>query len=96
VIEPTFSMYHSQLVNKQSLALNFNKKMLKMERRFNLTRGYCQLAFMYIVYLIKYCSQDVIMTLISKNEIELVTRYISEYEPDIKQIVQKIKSRLLV
>jgi energy-coupling factor transporter ATP-binding protein EcfA2 len=85
----------SQLINKQSLALNFNKKMLKMENNLTIHRNTCALPFMYIYYLLVYCEFEEYCNIVSKNEIEIIMRYLSEKEPSMKAKISKIKTTLL-
>ena len=86
-------MNHSQLINKQSLALNFNKKMVKMEKDLNIQRQDCAFVFLYIFYLIH--SKSNILSVVTKNEFEIITRFVSDFKPEYKQKILKLKNTVL-
>jgi GTPase SAR1 family protein len=86
-------MNHSQLINKQSLALNFNKKMIKMEKDLHIHRYDCAFVFLYIFYLIH--SKKDILSVLTKNEFEILTRYVSDFKPEYKQKILKLKNTIL-
>lgn len=86
-------MNHSQLINKQSLALNFNKKMIKMEKDLHIHRYDCAFVFLYMFYLIH--SKKDILSVLTKNEFEILTRYVSDFKPEYKQKILKLKNTIL-
>jgi hypothetical protein len=86
-------MNHSQLINKQSLALNFNKKIVKMEKDLNIQRQDCAFVFLYIYYLIH--SKCDILSVVTKNEFEIITRFVSDFKPEYKQKILKLKNTVL-
>ena len=88
-------LHHSQLINKQSLALNFNKKMIKMEKDLEVQRNDCAYIFLYIYYLIHSHSDANILKYLTKNEFEIITRYISDFKPQYKQKILKLKTTIL-
>lgn len=91
-----FKLSHSQLINKQSLALNFNKKLVKMEKEHNINRLDCAAMFFYIHTIIhSSLGKHTIVKLLSKNDFEIITRFLSDYFPNSKQQVLKLKNTLL-
>lgn len=84
---------HSQLINKQSLALNFSKKMIKMEKDLSVQRYDCAFVFLYI-YCIIHSKMDK-GNVLTKNEFEIITRYVSDFKPEYKQKILKLKSTIL-
>jgi hypothetical protein len=84
-----FQFRFSQVINKQSLALNFNKKLIGMQRNLGLaSRG--SLGFP-LLYLYSVCMHGDTNT-ITKNELEIINRFVSDYEPTHKQKFSKLKS----
>lgn len=90
------TLSHSQLINKQSLALNFNKKLVKMEKMLSSQKYDCSMLFLYIYYLIhsKLDNKDIVSVL-TKNEMEIITRYVSDFNPSYKPKLLKMKAILL-
>jgi energy-coupling factor transporter ATP-binding protein EcfA2 len=89
-------MGFSQVVNKQSLALNFNKKLLKLEQNMCMFRSNPSHILMYIDYLLKdplrYPDYKTILT---KNELEILSSFVNEYNPTRKGIITKMKTMLV-
>lgn len=82
----------SQMINKQSLALNFNKKLVKMEQNMNIHKSSCIFPFMYIYYVISNLDNQNIAKLITKNEFEIIQRFISDFMPSKKNSFSKVKT----
>jgi DNA polymerase III delta prime subunit len=92
LVEPKQNINYSKIVNKQSLALNFNKKLLKMELNLHVFRNNLSLTLMYIFYICLYKDKDIIQKTLTKNEIEILSRFFSDFCPDKKKLLGKIKS----
>lgn len=87
---------HSQLINKQSLALNFNKKLVKMEKEHGINRMDCSSILFYLHSMIHSSfSKDEIMKVVTKNDFEIITRFLSDYFPKSKQQLLKLKNSML-
>ena len=84
----------SQMINKQSLALNFNKKLVKMEQNMNIDKSSCTFTFMYIYYVLSNIEPKTISTFITKNEFEIIQRFISDFMPTKKNSFSKVKTCL--
>ena len=90
------NLEHSQLINKQSLALNFNKKLVKMERNLCVNKLDCCSIFFYIHNIIySHNDKNVILNIVSKNEFEIITRYLSDFLPKTKQELLRLKTSML-
>lgn len=86
-----------QVINKQSLAFNFNKKLIKMENQLSVKRCLLTYPFLYIFSMIanhKVAPNIDIMKYVSKNELEVILRFVSDYDPSYKPVVVKLKSSL--
>jgi energy-coupling factor transporter ATP-binding protein EcfA2 len=93
---PVNKLDHSQLINKQSLALNFNKKLVKMEKDLCVYKLDCSSILMYIHSLIySKTNKFDILQIVTKNEFEILTRYLSDFSPDSKQQLLKLKNSML-
>lgn len=92
LVEPNQIINYSKIVNKQSLALNFNKKLLKMESNLHVFRNNLSLTLMYIFHICVYKDKDIIQKILTKNEIEILSRFFSDFCPDKKKLLGKIKS----
>jgi hypothetical protein len=92
LVEPKQNVNYSKIVNKQSLALNFNKKLLKMELNLHVFRNNLSLTLMYIFHICLYKDKDIIQKTLTKNEIEILSRFFSDFCPDKKKLLGKIKS----
>jgi hypothetical protein len=92
LVEPKQNINYSKIVNKQSLALNFNKKLLKMELNLHVFRNNLSLTLMYIFHICLYKDKDIIKKTLTKNEIEILSRFFSDFCPDKKKLLGKIKS----
>jgi hypothetical protein len=92
LVEPKQNINYSKIVNKQSLALNFNKKLLKMELNLHVFRNNLSLTLMYIFHICLYKDKDIIQKTLTKNEIEILSRFFSDFCPDKKKLLGKIKS----
>lgn len=88
------SLDFSQMINKQSLALNFNKKLVKMEENMNINKSSCTFPLMYIYYVISHLNNNDIARLITKNEFEIIQRFISDFIPSKKNSFSKVKTCL--
>jgi len=90
------TLCHSQLINKQSLALNFNKNLIRMEKILSSQKNDCSMLFLYIYFLIhsKLDNKDIVSVL-TKNEMEIITRYISDFNPSYKAKLLKMKATIL-
>ena len=75
------------------MALNFNKKMIKMEKDLHIHRYDCAFVFLYMFYLIH--SKKDILSVLTKNEFEILTRYVSDFKPEYKQKILKLKNTIL-
>lgn len=84
----------SQMINKQSLALNFNKKLVKMEQNMNIDKSSCTFPFMYIYYVLSNIEPKTTSTFITKNEFEIIQRFISDFMPTKKNSFSKVKTCL--
>jgi hypothetical protein len=89
------SLDFSQMVNKQSLALNFNKKIVKMEQNMNINKYVCLFPFMYIYCVLGNMDSENICKLITKNEFEIIQRFISDFMPSKKKAFTKVKTSLM-
>lgn len=86
---------YSQLINKQSLAFNFNKKINKAENQLNVYRKDLTWMFYYLQSLCKYIDPSKLKEYITKNEIEVLTRFASDQcDTSMKNKIQKLKSSL--
>lgn len=88
------SLDFSQMINKQSLALNFNKKLVKMEQNMDIDKKTCTFPFMYIYYAISNLQPNNISKLITKNEFEIIQRFISDFMSAKKNSFSKVKTCL--
>lgn len=86
------SLDFSQMINKQSLALNFNKKLVKMEQNMNIYKSTCIFPFMYIYYVISNLETQNVVKLITKNEFEIIQRFISDFMPSKKNSFSRVKT----
>lgn len=86
---------HSQLVNKQSLAFNFNKKLVRMERNLFLSREDVSSVVAYIMS-VAMCGapKNEIVSVLTKNEFEIVTRFVNDFLPQQKQQLLKLKNSI--
>lgn len=86
-----------QVINKQSLAFNFNKKLIKMENQLSVKRCLLTFPFLYIFSMIAAHKVDPnvnVMKYVNKNELEVILRFVSDYDPSYKPVVVKLKSSL--
>lgn len=87
---------HSQLINKQSLALNFNKKIIKMEKDHDISRLDCSSVIFYLYSIIHSSMNKVeIIKFVTKNDFEITTRFLSDFLPEQKQRILKLKNSML-
>jgi DNA polymerase III delta prime subunit len=86
-----------QIINKQSLAFNFNKKIIKMENNLSVSRSLFTFPLLVIFTFANAYVQKKIKSLpshITKNELEVVLRFITEYDTERKSIIVKTKTSL--
>lgn len=88
-------LLYSQLINKQSLAFNFNKKLTKAECQLSVVRKDLTWMFYYLQSVCKYTEPSQLKHIITKNEIEVLTRFASDQcDTSLKHKIQKLKSGL--
>lgn len=86
-----------QVINKQSLAFNFNKKLIKMENQLAVKRCLLTFPLLYISSMIANHKIDPnidVLQYVKKNELEVILRFVSDYDPSYKPVVVKLKSSL--
>ena len=86
-----------QVINKQSLAFNFNKKLIKMENTLCVKRNLLTFPFLYIFSMvINHKNSHVvdILRFITKNELEVILRFVSDYDLPSRPSIVKLKSSL--
>lgn len=86
-----------QVINKQSLAFNFNKKLVKMENQLCVKRSLLTFPFFYIFSMAvhhKTSPKKNLLKDLSKNELEVILRFVSDYDSDNRGIIVKLKSSL--
>lgn len=85
----------SQLINKHSLALNFHKKIIRMELRLSLNRCDFFPCMLYYAYVLKHrCNKTNINNYLDKNDADMVARYSSDYDASLKIILTKLRKYL--
>lgn len=100
-LNKTKSLNHTdfpQVVNKQSLAFNFNKKMIKLERHLNITRSLFTFPMWLVMSIVNEKERDPTFKLdeyVNKNELEILLRYASDYDTTKKPYIAKIKTSLV-
>jgi hypothetical protein len=97
--KPDFMLHNDfpQIINKQSLAFNFNKKIIKMENNLSLSRSLFTFPLLIIFTFANAYVQKKLKKLppyITKNELEVVLRFITEYDTERKSIIVKTKTSL--
>jgi len=86
---------YSQLINKQSLAFNFNKKINKSECHLTVYRKDLTWIFYYMITLCFNLNHDTLKKYLSRNEIEVLSRFASDHaDTTFKSKIQKLKTGL--
>lgn len=85
----------SQLINKHSLALNFHKKLIRMELRLSSTRCDFFPCMLYYTYVLKHrCNKTNVNDYLDKNNADILARYLSDYDASLKFILSKLRKYL--
>lgn len=102
MFKKTEKMHYSQMINKQSLAFNFNKKLIKMEHTLDINKMECSYLFLYLYTLMKVAEKNNeiaqkvnICRIITKNEFEIITRFLSDFYPSEKNKMIKLKLSII-